>query len=486
MNAEGSHMPFSAFLRQRYFPVSSDVRVFDEHRVRPPGFDGEARFEAIFDSVNDAIFIMSTATGEVLEVNLPACRMFGYEREELIGSNVMGILSSGIHPYTEEMAFERVGKKAAAGVPELVQWQSKTKEGVLLWTEISVRYTTLDNVPVMISVLRDVSERRRLDAEVLYMAQHDVLTGLANRSKFETALTHAIAQSQRTGTSFAVLSLDLDRFKDVNDTRGHLAGDRLLQLVAERLQGAIRLNECVARFGGDEFAVLLSDLREPTEIVALASWLIVSIGKPFVIDGQHVHVGVSIGVSTYGDDACDVETLLSHADIALYKAKDEGRNTYRFYSEAMNLEVRSRVALTDELRQAIPAGQLFLAYQPQVTAKGGRVTGVEALVRWRHPSRGALMPGDFLPVAESSGLIGPLGQWVLREACRQARVWLDDGILRGTISVNFSSAEFRVPSELEKTVLAVLAETGLPPNKLELEITEATLISLSTQHEEMI
>jgi predicted signal transduction protein with EAL and GGDEF domain len=252
------------------------------------------------------------------------------------------------------------------------------------------------------------------------------------------------------------------------------------------MQAAVRLNENVARFGGDEFAILLGDYNEPTEIAALANRLFVSIGKPFWIDGNEIHIGVSIGVAIYGEDARDAETLLSHADIALYRAKAEGRQTYRFFSDAMNEEVRSRVALTDELRSAISAGQLFLVYQPQVMAKDGRIIGVEALVRWRHPRRGILMPGSFLPIAESAGLMGALGQWVLREACRQGRQWIDAGIEPGTIGVNLSTAQFKAPLELEKMIFAVLTETRLPPHLLELEITETTLIGLSSDHGEMM
>jgi diguanylate cyclase (GGDEF)-like protein len=318
------------------------------------------------------------------------------------------------------------------------------------------------------------------------MAQHDVLTGLANRPVFTTAVDRAIAQSLRIGKNFSILYLDLDHFKDVNDTRGHLTGDRLLRLVAERLKAAVRLNENVARFGGDEFAILLGDHNEPTEIAALANRLIVSIGKPFWIDGNEIHIGVSIGVAIYGEDACDAETLLSHADIALYRAKAEGRQTYRFFSDAINEEVRSRVALTDELRSAISARQLFLVYQPQVMAKDGRIIGVEALVRWRHRRHGILMPGSFLPIAESAGLSGALGQWVLREACRQGRQWIDAGIEPGTIGVNLSTAQFKAPLELEKMIFTVFTETRLPPHLLELEITETTLIGLSSEHGEMM
>ena len=442
------------------------------------------RFRVIFDAVNDGIFISDPATGRFIEINQPGCDMFGYSKAELLGCGV-DTLSSGAHPHTRDMAVE-LNEKARLGGPQIFEWRCKTKQGVLFWTEISLRYSEFGDTPAIVAIMRDITERKQHDTEIIYLAEHDVLTGLANRSMFTMALDRAIAQSLRTGKKFAILCLDLDRFKDVNDTRGHLTGDRLLRLVAERLKANVRLNEPVARFGGDEFAILLGDLREPAEVAALADRLIVSISRPFLIDGIENHVGVSIGVAIYSEDAGDAESLLSHADIALYRAKSEGRQTYRFFSEAMNEEVRLRVRLTDELRLAIPDGQLFLVYQPQVRIKGGRIIGVEALVRWQHPRHGILAPARFLPVAESSGLIGALGQWVLREACRQGRRWLDAGISPGTIAVNVSTTQFKVPLELEKVVFAVLTETGLPPHMLELEITETTLIELLTGQKEMV
>ena len=262
---------------------------------------------------------------------------------------------------------------------------------------------------------------------------------------FTKALDRAIARSVRSGKSFSILYLDLDHFKDVNDTRGHLAGDRLLRLVAERLHANVRPSEKVARFGGDEFAVLIGGPREPEEIAALANRLIRSINEPFLIDGNEAHVGGSVGVETYNEAACDAETMLRHADIALYRAKAEGRGTYRFFSEAMNEEVRSRVSLTDELRSAISSGQLFLVYQPQVQANDGHIVGVGDT-----PGAEFSCPGPFLPVAGKQRFHGDApGQWVLREACQQGRQWIDAGNEPLTIAVNVSSAQFKVPFQLE-------------------------------------
>jgi diguanylate cyclase (GGDEF)-like protein/PAS domain S-box-containing protein len=442
------------------------------------------RFREIFDAVNDGILISDPATRRFIEVNEAGRRMLGYEPGELIGADIESI-SAGVHADVEDEIIQTI-KTARLGSPQTFEWQCKTKTGGLFWTEVSIRFAEIGRIPVIVAIVRDISERRRLNAEIVHAAQYDRLTELANRSTFALAIDREVLQSQRAGRKFAVLSLDLDHFKDINGTRGHPVGDKILSLVAERLRANVGLNGPVARFGGDEFAVLLCDLHDPADAAALATRLIACLTEPFSVGGIESHISASIGVAVYGEDACDAETLLSHADVALYRAKSEGRQTYRFYSRAMDETVRLRVALTDELRLAIVQGQLFLVYQPQVRLKSGRIVGVEALVRWHHPTRGVLPPGAFLPVAESSGLIAPLGHWVLLEACRQGRRWLDAGIGPGTIAVNLSSAQLKEPLELESDVLAVLAETEFPAHLLELEITETTLINLSPLHAEVI
>ena len=444
----------------------------------------EDRFRIIFDSVNDGIFISNPATGKFIDINEPGCRMFGYQKADLLGRDV-DTLSSGVHPHTADMALE-LNERARLGEPQIFEWLCKNKDGTLFWTEISLRYSMFGKASAIVAIIRNIAERKALDARILYLAQHDVLTGLSNRTMFISALEQSIAQSLRSGKKFAILSLDLDHFKDVNDTRGHPSGDRLLRLVAARLQSVVRSSENIARFGGDEFAVLLNEVNEPPEIAVLAERIIAALSKPFIMDGIKCHVGASIGVAIFDENARDAETLLSHADIALYRAKAEGGRSYRFFSDSMNDEVRARIVLTDEFRLALSTAQLFLVYQPQVRTKNGQIIGVEALVRWRHPRLGILNPHEFLPIAESSGLIEELGHWVLREACEQGRRWIDAGIIPGTIAVNVSTSEFKEPLAFEKRVGAVLADTQLPPGVLELEITEKTLINLSPQHEEVV
>jgi diguanylate cyclase (GGDEF)-like protein/PAS domain S-box-containing protein len=333
---------------------------------------------------------------------------------------------------------------------------------------------------------RDITKRKQADAQLLKAAHCDALTGLVNRAVFMEAVQHAIALAKRGSRSFGVLYLDLDQFKDVNDTLGHAVGDDLLRAVAKRLQANIRSTDIVARFGGDEFAVMMADVCETTDAAFLADKLIDELRVPFLVQGNDISTGVSIGISVFGTDQPDAETMLSRADLALYRAKSEEPGGYRFFTEAMDSEVRTRVALISELREAIAAGQLFLVYQPQVEIATGRITGVEALVRWRHPTRGVLGPGVFIPAAEKSGLIATLGHWVLSEACRQAKIWLDAGIAPDVIAVNLSAVQFKRSFELEKHITSILAETGLPVTKLELELTETVLMAASQERNDVL
>ena len=329
---------------------------------------------------------------------------------------------------------------------------------------------------------RDVTARKQAEALALRMARFDALTGLANRDVFVDALGHAIAIARRGGEGFAVIYLDLDHFKDVNDTLGHPVGDELLKAVADRLRSSTRATDTVARFGGDEFAVVASDTADPADAALLADKLIRAINAPFSIVGNDIHTGASIGIAAYGPDATDAETLLSHADVALYRAKSEGRGKYRFFTEEMDVEVQNRVTLGGELRVAIDAGQLFLMYQPQVIIDTGQITGVEALVRWRHPRRGVIGPDSFIRVAEQIGVIAKLGHWVLWAACRQAKTWRDAGIEPVQMCVNVSALQLRMPREFEADVAAALAETGMQPRLLELELTESVLMDTAREH----
>jgi diguanylate cyclase (GGDEF)-like protein len=324
------------------------------------------------------------------------------------------------------------------------------------------------------------------EQKISWMACHDVLTGLANRTVFAEALQREIARAHRDGTNFAVLYLDLDHFKDINDTLGHPTGDLLLQSVAERLRASVRETDTVARFGGDEFALIATELKQPADAAVLAEKVLAVMSEPVSLRDVEVRSGATIGIAVYGPESDDAETLLSHADIALYRAKSEGRGTYQFFTEAMDAEVRTEFMLGAELRDAIASNQLYLVYQPQVEIYTGRITGVEALVRWRHPTRGIVSPGQFIPIAEKSGLIVALGRWVMQQSCRQMREWLDAGVAPSLIGINLSARQFKAPYQLENDIAAILQETGVPPHKVELELTEGVLMDASREHSDVL
>jgi diguanylate cyclase (GGDEF)-like protein/PAS domain S-box-containing protein len=335
----------------------------------------------------------------------------------------------------------------------------------------------VDEQPGRIFFFRDITERKIAQDRVTRIGRQDGLTGLANRNVFVESVQRALAPDQRLERNrFALLYLDLDHFKDVNDTLGHPAGDLLLQKVAERLQSSARESDLVARFGGDEFAVLESHIADATEAATLAERLQDVLRAPFSVLGNDIRIGSSIGVALSGPEITSAEMLLSQADLALYGAKSDGRGTYRFFVGGMDAEVRARVALVSDMREGLDSEQMFLVYQPQVEIATGRIVGLEALVRWRHPRRGIVGPGEFIPVAERSGLVVPLGRWVMRQACRQAKLWLDAGICPPIVAVNVSGAQFRTPFELETTLSAILTETSLPTERLELELTESVLM----------
>jgi diguanylate cyclase (GGDEF)-like protein/PAS domain S-box-containing protein len=354
----------------------------------------------------------------------------------------------------------------------------------------SVEIDTLGTLAQVIGslIVREQTQAslKNSEEQMTYLAGHDSLTGLVNRTVFVDALQQAIARARRSGESFAVFYIDLDHFKDVNDTLGHPVGDLLLQSVADRVRTSVRETDTVGRFGGDEFALIQSDVPQPVDAAMLANKLLKALNEPFKIQGNEIRSGASIGIAVYGPDSSRAEILLSHADVALYRAKSEGRGTYRFFTDAMDVEMHTRVTLGSDLRDGMESGQLFLMYQPQIDVDTGCFVGVEALARWLHPIRGLVPPSIFIPLAEQNGVIVALGRWVLRAACRQMREWIDAGIAPPLISVNVSALQFKTPFELENEIAAILKETALPPQCLELEVTESVLMDTSREHNDAL
>ena len=311
------------------------------------------------------------------------------------------------------------------------------------------------------------NDARRLE----FLAHHDTLTGLANRAMFSDRAREAVAHARRHGKTAAFLFLDLDNFKQVNDSLGHDVGDGLLKVIASRLRASVRGDDFIARIGGDEFCVLLQDIAEPREAAAVAQKLVHELGRSYRVGGHLLSSGASIGIACVPQDGEDVATLLRLADAAMYRAKEQGRNGYRFFSAALNQDAAAEAALADELRAGMERGELFLAYQPRLDIATRRVVGAEALLRWRHPRYGVIGPEAFLPVADDSGLLVPIGAWVLREACLQGRRWLEGGIGPVSVVVNVSSRQLRHASVADQAAAALQA-SGLPAESLLVEVPE--------------
>jgi len=322
----------------------------------------------------------------------------------------------------------------------------------------------------------------RVNQKVSDQAKTDALTGLPNRRAFMEGLGTAFASARRGGKPCAVLYFDLDHFKDVNDTLGHAAGDELLHVIAARVRGAVRCNDIVARFGGDEFAVLQSDADDLAAAGALAAKIGKLVAEPCFIEGNEVHVSASIGISGYTPEVAGPDAMMIQADLALYRAKEEGRNCFRFHSADLDREVTERVIIAEELRGAVERNELELYYQPQVEIRSGRIAGMEALLRWNHPTRGQIPPSMFIPIAERSGEILRLEQWVLDAACRQLRLWQNEEIAPEIVGVNFSALHFKGSADIDRDVAASLDKWGLAPGKIEIELTESVLMDITQQH----
>ncbi len=323
---------------------------------------------------------------------------------------------------------------------------------------------------------RDITDRKVAEERVQYLAYYDALTGLPNRTLLQDRLEKALSSARRRKDKVALLFVDIDRFKDINDSLGHSVGDLFLQEVGERLKTWGREQDTVARLGGDEFLIMVTEVKDASDAAAAAERLMDTMTAEFVVQGRPLSISCSLGISVFPEHGADGETLIKNANAAMYSAKDNGRNNFRFFTEEMNARVAERLRLENSLRFALEKEQLYLVYQPQMDIASGRITGMEALLRWRHPDLGLVPPDRFIRIAENSGLIVPIGEWVLRTACRQARKWQDEGLPAVSVAVNVSAVQFRQEGFCE-LIGRVLGETGLAPQYLELELTESVLLA---------
>ena len=440
---------------------------------RKHALDSLRRAATVFESTRDGV-VVTDLDGRILAVNRAYCEITGHDEHELLGE-LAALLRSELH-------LPAFFESQQAALSERGHWQGevslrrKSGETASQWVSISTVADDAGRPVQYVGVMTDISQLKRSEAELERLAHFDPLTGLPNRVLVKLRLEHAIEQARRKAHGLAVLFIDLDRFKDVNDSFGHPVGDELLVMIADRLKGRVRGEDTLARLGGDEFLMVMEEVHAPEEAAVVARALIRLLEEPFALSGgQEVYVGLSVGISCYPDDAETATELVQHADAALYSAKAEGRSTYRFFTAELSLAAQQRVELETRMRRALDRGEFELHYQPQINLASGRIVGCEALLRWRDPERGLISPADFIPVAEENGLIVPLGEWVLRNACAQARRWDAAGRPPLTMAVNLSGRQLW-QTDLPARLAEIIRESGLPAERLELELTESTIM----------
>ena len=441
--------------------------VTDRRRAEAALRESEARYRLMAENSTDLIS-RTTFSGVMLYASDAARVLLGYDPAELVDRSIFSYIHEDDHDLVRE-ATRSVGRS-----PKTFAYRVRHRDGSILWFETTTRAVGSAGEPgELISVSRDISSRKRVEEQIEHQAYHDALTGLPNRLLFRDRLTVALAQARRTQSILAVMFLDLDRFKNVNDTLGHSLGDELLKAVAARLRSALREGDSIARMGGDEFTVLMTDLGTSDGAATIAQKLIDAISQPMRIEGHDLFITTSIGIAVYPSDGDSAEVLLKNADHAMYRAKEAGRNSYQLCTPAMNHRALERLSLENALRWALERGEFELHYQPQFDVVTRRITGMEALIRWNRPGIGLTSPATFIPIAEETRLIVPIGEWVLREACRQAKVWQQSRFPGMRIAVNLSPRQFQ-HSDLRRMIVSALDGSGLDAHSLEVEITETT------------
>src|SRR5580693_6589454 len=440
-------------------------------------FVEKERAQVTLNCIGDAV-ICTDAAGNITFLNMVAEKMTSWSRQDAFGrpmAEVFRILDANTRESTPNPMERSIEQNSTVHLPANCILARRDGTEIPIEDSVAPIHDREGKATGAVIVFRDVSAARAMALEMTHSAQHDFLTGMPNRMLLNDRVNQAIAWAQRNAKKVAVLFLDLDGFKHINDSLGHPIGDKLLQSIAKRLVDCVRSSDTVSRQGGDEFVVLLSEMEQSEDAAISAMRLLQAVAEAHTIDQHDLHVTTSIGVSVFPDDGKDAETLIKNADTAMYQAKENGRQSYQFFKSPMNVRAVERQSIEENLRRALERQEFALHFQPKINLKTGKISGAEALIRWTHPTRGAVSPANFIPVAEDCGLILPIGKWVLREACKQARAWIVAGLPLGSIAVNISAIEFRDEGFLEG-VFAILGETGLDPSFLELELTESVLM----------
>lgn len=434
----------------------------------------EEKFQALLASAPDA-FVITEESGKIILTNQRAEELLGYRSDEMLGACIEELLAERDRDVHRDMRSKFIQSSRFERSRASFELYARHKSGAEVPVEVSLAPIETREGLLLANAIRDITDRKQAEALLVQQANYDTLTGLPSRILAYDRLSQALAHAHRNGLAVAVMFLDVDRFKNVNDTLGHSVGDALLSEVAVRLNRCIRKSDTVARLGGDEFLIVLSDLPVLSSADMVAEQILAELSAPFQLDGREMFVSASIGITGFPADSAESEVLLRNADAAMYRAKEEGRNTYRYYTAEMNEQLRTRLEMEEQLRHAIGRGELSLDFQPQLDVRSGRFFGAEALLRWRNGKLGSVPPDRFIPLAEETGLIHAIGEWVLVRACEAAASWqrLVDESVR--VSVNVSAVQFR-RGDLVAVVEGALRATGLPSELLELELTERLLV----------
>ncbi len=483
------------FLRKPYDPeelIKSLRNAARELALKRENREIQARLEHseqwhrfLVNNSPDIIFTLD-AEGRFSYLNDCVEGITGHSKTELIGQPWETlVLEAERETARWRMNERRTGERATRNFELLLQRRPTADSGDLAPPHVSVELSAsgmyreeADGSRRYVGtygVARDISERKKAEATITFQAYHDLLTGLPNRALFKDRLTQAIANARRHGLLLAVMFLDLDRFKSVNDTLGHLVGDELLQLTSQRLRHCLREGDTLARIGGDEFMLLLPHIRTRDNAAHIAEKILAALKTPFHLNSHELYISASIGIAIYPDDGITHETLIKHADIAMYCAKDQGRNDFRFFDSGLNQHLTGRMAVESDLRRGLQRGEFEMHYQPKVDTLHGSIIGMEALIRWHHPQRGLVQPDEFIPIAEDSGLIAPMSEWVLDTVCRQARIWHDQALPPTALAVNLPARHIEHPDFVDEFV-RVLRDHRLEGRGIGIEITESTLM----------
>jgi diguanylate cyclase (GGDEF)-like protein/PAS domain S-box-containing protein len=450
-------------------------------------FAEKERAQITLASIGDAV-ACTDISGNITFLNPVAENLTGWSLQQATGrptTEVLRILDAASHEITLTLMQMVIGQDRTMHLPANSILIRRDGFEIPIEDSVSLIHDREGQTIGAVIVFRDVSAARTLALQMAHLAEHDFLTGLPNRMLLNDRVRQAIAVASRHMKKVAVLFLDLDGFKHINDSLGHPIGDRLLQSIAKRLVDCGRASDTVSRPGGDEFVVLLPEVEQSIDAAAIAKKMLRAVATPHSIDQHDLHISTSIGVSVYPEDGLDAETLIKNADTAMYQAKENGTDSYQFFKPGMHVRAVERQAIEESLRRALERQEFTLHYQPKINLRTGKITGAEALIRWTHPTRGPVPPVQFIPVAEDCGLILPIGNWVLSEACKQARAWQDAGLSLETVSVNVSAKEFRDENFLEG-LFAILTETSLDPSCLELELTESVLMKRTESTESIL